>query len=203
MLSEPERRVFDCVKDHLECEDRAPTLAEIAATLGQRSRGSVHRHVQALIDKDYLQREHRGWRGLRLGPAGEAEALSRYEIPLLGQIAAGRPIEAIPGEERFNLAEFFVGPARYALRVTGESMIDAGILDGDTVIIDKSVQPREGDIVVALVDRSEATLKRLGKCDDRFMVELIPENAGMSSMHYAAHRVEFQGVLVGMLRNYR
>lgn len=202
MLTELEQRVFDCVRDHLEREGRAPTIAEIAASLGHRSRGTIHRYVQSLIEKDYLKQERRGWRGLRLGEAGEQQELSRYELPLLGQIAAGRPIEAIPGEDRFNLAEFFVGPARYALRVTGDSMIDAGIFDGDTVIIDKSVPARVGDIVVALVDRSEATLKTLGK-SDRFMVELIPENSAMEPMHYAANRVELQGVLVAMMRNYR
>lgn len=202
MLTELEQRVFDCVKEHINRQGRAPTIAEIAEALGHRSRGTIHRYVQALVEKEYLSQARRGWRGLQLGPAADADDLAAYEIPLLGTIAAGRPIEAIPGESRFSLAEFFVGPTRYALRVTGESMIDAGIFDGDTVIIDKSLTAKRGDIVVALIDRSEATLKTLGK-HDRFMVELIPENKRMAPMQYAAARVELQGVLVAMLRNYR
>lgn len=124
-----------------------------------------------------------------------------FRIPLLGRIAAGQPIEAIEDANYLDLAEFFIGPDRYALRVTGESMIDAGILDGDTVILRKQDTARAGDIVVALIDGQEATLKRLGRIEDG-AVELIPENSGMSTMRYAAHRVSFQGVLVGQLRNY-
>lgn len=124
-----------------------------------------------------------------------------FRIPLLGRIAAGQPIEAIEDANYLDLAEFFIGPDRYALRVSGESMIDVGILDGDTVILRKQDTARTGDIVVALIDGQEATLKRLGMLEDG-VVELIPENSTMSTMHYAAHRVSFQGVLVGQLRSY-
>lgn len=124
-----------------------------------------------------------------------------FRIPLLGRIAAGQPIEAIEDTNYLDLAEFFIGPDRYALRVSGESMIDVGILDGDTVILRKQDTARTGDIVVALIDGQEATLKRLGRVEDG-MVELIPENSTMNKMHYNAKRVSFQGVLVGQLRSY-
>lgn len=124
-----------------------------------------------------------------------------FRIPLLGRIAAGQPIEAIEDANYLDLAEFFIGPDRYALRVTGESMIDAGILDGDTVILRKQDIARTGDIVVALIDGQEATLKRLGRVEGG-QVELIPENSSMNTMRYATHRVSFQGVLVGQLRSY-
>ncbi len=122
-------------------------------------------------------------------------------IPLLGRIAAGQPIEAIEDANYLDLAAFFIGPDRYALRVSGESMMDVGILDGDTVILRKQNTANSGDIVVALIDGQEATLKRLGETKDGF-VELIPENSTMANMRYDAARVSFQGVLVGQLRSY-
>lgn len=120
---------------------------------------------------------------------------------MLGRIAAGLPIEALPDESQLDLAAFFIGPDRYALRVTGDSMMDAGIMDGDTVILHSCNKARSGDIVVALIDEMEATLKRLGEYSDT-VVELIPENSTMAPMRYSAARVSIQGVLVGQLRSY-
>lgn len=124
-----------------------------------------------------------------------------FRIPLLGRIAAGQPIEAIEDANYLDLAAFFIGPDRYALRVSGESMVDVGILDGDTVILRKQNTAQQGDIVVALIDGQEATLKRLGETRDG-VVDLIPENSTMPTMRYDASRVSFQGVLVGQLRSY-
>ena len=122
-------------------------------------------------------------------------------LPLLGRIAAGLPIEAIEDQDHLDLVGLFAGPDRFALRVSGDSMIDAGILDGDTVIVRKRDDANVGDIVVALIDGHEATLKRLGaRTGDT--VELIPANAAMQPMRYAASRVRVQGVLVGQLRRY-
>ena len=129
------------------------------------------------------------------------ETSGDFRIPLLGRIAAGQPIEAIEDANYLDLAAFFIGPDRYALRVTGESMIDVGILDGDTVILRKQNTANTGDIVVALIDGQEATLKRLGQSLDG-IVELMPENTSMATMRYDATRVSFQGVLVGQLRSY-
>lgn len=130
-----------------------------------------------------------------------AHARGDSRIPLLGRIAAGQPIEAIEDANYLDLAAFFIGPDRYALRVTGDSMIDVGILDGDTVILRKQDTARSGDIVVALIDGQEATLKRLGRIQNG-VVELIPENSAMQPMRYDAIRVSFQGILVGQLRSY-
>jgi len=133
--------------------------------------------------------------------ADSANNSEQFKIPLLGTIAAGVPIEAIPDQQHLDLSVFLVGPDRYALRVTGESMIDAGILDGDTVILRKTSVARTGDIVVALIDNQEATLKRLGKTEDG-LTELIPENSGIPTMLYSSKRISIQGVLVGQLRSY-
>lgn len=130
-----------------------------------------------------------------------SDASGPSSIPLLGRIAAGLPIEAIEEQSHLDLAGLFAGPERFALRVSGDSMIDAGILHGDTVIVRKQDVANVGEIVVALIDGQEATLKRLGRVADGF-VELVPANASMETMRYAAARVRFQGVLVGQLRQY-
>ncbi len=198
MLTQLEERMFTFIREQIESNSVSPTIAEIASALNIKSRGTVHRYVQSLIDKGHLERHGTGWRGLKLSSDVEFQ---RYVIPLLGKIAAGQPIEAIEGEEELNVAEFLIGPDRYALRVSGDSMMDAGILDGDTVILRKRNTARTGEIVVALIDRTEATLKTLGAIEGG-MIELIPQNSMMKPMRYAADRVRIQGVLVGQLRTY-
>lgn len=239
-LTHLEARVLAAIERHIRAEGVAPTIAELAVNLRLKSKGTVHRYVQALIAKERLERHGNGWRGLRivglampesssnvehLPGASQSASVSRlcaesnvehpqslpaeitrettgnFRIPLLGRIAAGQPIEAIEDASYLDLAAFFIGPDRYALRVTGESMIDVGILDGDTVILRKQNTANTGDIVVALIDGQEATLKRLGHSRNG-VVELMPENASMTTMRYDARRVSFQGILVGQLRSY-
>lgn len=166
--------------------------------MGIRSRAAVHRHVQALAEAGCIELAPGRKRGIRLiGDAAEG----LLELPLVGRIAAGRPIEAIPGRDTLNLADFFLGPDRFALRVRGDSMSGAGILDGDTVVVQRSATARDRDIVVALIDGDEATLKRIryGKGS----VTLIPENPEMEPMTYEKDRVAVQGVVVGQMRSYR
>ena len=198
MLTQLEERMFAYIREQIESTQQSPTIAEIASALNIKSRGTVHRYVQSLIEKGYLERRGTGWRGLGLSERIEE---SHYVIPLLGKIAAGQPIEAIEGQDELNVAEFLLGPDRYALRVSGDSMCDAGILDGDTVILRKTNIARKGQIVVALIDRTEATLKTLGETING-TVELIPENSVMKPMRYGADRVRIQGVLVGQMRTY-
>jgi len=222
-LTHLESRVRSAIDKHIDQHGQSPTIAELAAALRLKSKGTVHRYVQSLIEKGKLERHGTGWRGLRvsgktavtpkpLKSAGSnvidlvnlpAQRVSSgdFRLPLLGKIAAGQPIEAIEDQAHLDLAEFFIGPDRYALRVSGDSMIDTGILDGDTVILRKTNKVRSGDIVVALIDSQEATLKRLGHYDND-TVELIPENKAMNTMRYSSERVSFQGVLVGQLRSY-
>lgn len=137
----------------------------------------------------------------RSSKVAEPDPDQDYRIPFLGKIAAGMPIEAISNEDHLDLAGFFIGPGRFALRVTGDSMMEAGILDGDTVIVKQQSTARAGDIVVALIDQQEATLKRLGS-QSGDCVELIPENHTMTVMRYSSSRVAIQGVVVGQLRSY-
>lgn len=192
-------KVLQFIRQYLLQHGHAPSLSRIATGLGLRSKTVVHRHVQALVEAGYLQVEPGRHHGISLTGKTATETLS---LPLFGRIAAGRPIEAIADEHTLNLAEFLLGPNRYALRVFGDSMIGAGILDGDTVVVAQRDTANDGDIVVALIDNQEATLKRLKRRKDG-MIELIAANPAIPNMVYAADRVRLQGVVVGQLRSYR
>lgn len=197
MLTPLEQRILGFIRGFIARQGYGPTLLEIGTAMGIQSKGTVHRYVQALRDKGHLARTERGWRGIRLArPPSHATTL-----PLAGRIAAGRPIEAIPQQEEIDLGAMFLGENRYALQVRGDSMIGVGILDGDTIIVERSDTANDGDIVVALVDTEETTLKRLRRLANG-EIELIPENPSMSPMRYTADRVCIQGVLVGQLRQY-
>lgn len=197
MLTTGQHKTLDFIRRYIAREGFAPTLSEIAEGLGVRSRGSVHRQVQALAEAGYITLLAGRKRGIQLT---EAEQQSTNSLPLVGRIAAGQPIEAISGQDKLDLSPI-MGTDRYALVVKGDSMMDIGILDGDTVIIRPCDTARDGDVVVALIDESEATLKRLHHVDGE-MLELVPENKTMKPMRYAAERVRVQGVLVGQLRFY-
>lgn len=199
MLTSLETRMLDFIRDYIVRHGEAPTMTEIGQAIGVNSKGTVHRYVQSLKQKGKLEQNERGWRGIRLT---DTRFTQPSTLPLVGRIAAGHPIEAIPDQEEINLAEMFVGDGTYALQVKGESMIGVGIMDGDIVIIEPRERADYGDIVVALIDEEEATLKRFKRYTDG-RVELSPENPEMQPMVFDPERVRIQGVLVGQLRSYR
>ena len=201
MPTDRSRQVYDFVRAYTARHGYAPKLREIADHLGIASRGVVHRHLRALEEEGFIRIEPDRARGIRLSK-GRAAATRPFSLPLLGRIAAGRPIEAIPGEDEIDLSEFFVNRDRFVLRVQGDSMIEDGILDGDMVIVEKRETAENGEIVVALIDGLEATLKRLQKNRDG-SVTLRPANSRMPPMRYPAARVRIQGVVVGQFRSYR
>lgn len=198
MLTSQENNALKFIRQYLAQYGFAPKFKEIGLAIGVNSQGTVHRYVQALEDKGYIERAKGNARGMNLV---ELPLVSAPTIPLAGKIAAGLPIEAVEDQQELNLAEMFMGPELFALRVSGDSMMDAGILDNDYVIIRKQPVARDGDIVVAMIDRVEATLKRFKRKSER-EVALIPENADMETMVYAAERVNIHGVLVGQMRSY-
>lgn len=197
MLTALEEKILQFITGYMTRHGHAPTLEEIGKGVGMRSRGTVHRYIESLIEKGHLYRDERGWRSLRLAGENSKRLLT---LPLAGRISAGMPIEAIAGEEEFNIAEFLLGPNRYVLKVKGDSMIEAGILDGDYVVVKYTNVAHDGDIVVALVDGQEATLKRFRRNGEQ--IELIPENSELTPLVYPAERVQIQGVLAGQLRGY-
>jgi repressor LexA len=208
MLTDREREVYDFVSAYLRRHGVAPKLKEIAAHLGIASRGVVHRYLRALEAEGLLAIEPEVARGVRLPAARRAPRPARAgtaggaTLPVLGRIAAGLPIEAIPDETEIDLSEFFMGPNRFVLRVAGDSMIEAGILNDDMVIVESRSTARNGEIVVALIDREEATLKYFQRNPDG-SITLKPANRAMSPMRFAAARVAIQGVVVGQMRSYR
>ena len=202
MLTSSEKKTLKFIQKYCIEKGYSPTLTEIAKGIGIKSKGVVHRYIKTLESLNLISISSHRKRGIVLNlEAYENQSVAPI-IPLLGRIAAGQPIEAIEGREEINLADFIMNPDRFALQVSGDSMIEAGILDGDTVIIKHQNTAENGDIIVALIDGLEATLKRLKKLPDG-MILLIPENKLMEGLLYEAKRIQIQGVVVGQLRSYQ
>jgi repressor LexA len=198
MLTDREREVYDFVRAYTHRHGVPPKLREIGAHLGVASRGTVHRYLRAIEAAGLIAITPDRARGVRL----VSKATVRTVLPVLGRIAAGLPIEAIPDETEIDLSEFFMGPNRFVLRVDGESMIEAGILHGDMVIVESRSSARNGEMVVALIDNQEATLKTFLRNPDG-SITLRPANRSMAPMRFTAERVAIQGVVVGQMRSYR
>lgn len=177
---------------------RPPSLSEICRELGLASRGSLHKQVVALVEAGLVEAMNGKQRGVRLIEAANDDDGG---IPLLGLIAAGRPIEALIRDETIALPAWLKVPgACYALRVKGDSMRDAGILDGDVVVVEQRQHARNGETVVALIDGESATLKRIEQKPGEIV--LHPENPAFEAQHYKPEQVAIQGVLVAALRRY-
>lgn len=204
MLTKSQKKTYDFIKGYLENHQIAPTLEEISQGIGLRSKGTVSRYVSALIDKGLLKKSRERGESRRLClPEALVEECSpsTLRLPLLGNIAAGQPIEAISNAEYVEINQFFYGDSLYMLKVKGDSMIEEGIFDGDFVVCDKRDTASNGEIVVALVDELEATLKRI-YWHEPGKVMLCPANSQMSPMEYDADRVAVQGILRCQLRQY-
>ena len=162
------------------------------------------RELPFLIDAQLIEAPERKQRGIRL--SSQAKNLYRQTddeegLPFVGVIAAGRPIEAIEDISYINVPEQIkTGKSCYVLKVKGDSMIEEGIFDGDWVVIEQRSHARNGEIVVALIDKTEATLKFIEQYPHEIL--LIPANSKMEAMRYKPHQVEIQGVLVGQMRSY-
>ncbi len=196
VLTDLERRILDFIVHYAARNDkRTPTLREIGEAVSIRSRGTLHRYVQSLRRKGYLRKSGRGWRNIRLT---RDYARRVTVLPVGGVVGDGRSIRPATGQEEVNFSDLLLGPDRYVLVVSGDSMEDAGIRDGDMVIVNSARTAESDDIVVALVDNGKATLKRLRTHGDR--IELIPADRSLASMIYPAGRVRFQGVVIAQVR---
>jgi repressor LexA len=194
MLSPKQHGTYHFIKDFILQHQYAPTMAEIAAGIGIKSRGVVHRYVQALAEAGLIRVIPGKRRNIEL-----VEDESGTELPLMGEIAAGRPIEAIRSHETIDIAYTLLGNDRYVLKVKGDSMIEDGIYDGDLIICEYAEYANNGETVVALVDDESATLKRFHRNADK-TITLQPANVCMDPMIYAAGRVKIQGIMIGLLR---
>jgi repressor LexA len=197
-LTRRQRAVLESIRESRRRQAHPPTLDELCRSLGLRSRGSLHKHIQALVEAGYVEPLSGKQRGLRLCEPAESDALA---LPLLGRIAAGRPIEALENPQDLEVPRQLRGKGRcYVLQVRGDSMIDDGILDGDWVVIEQRDHARDGEIVVALIDGEEATLKRIEQTLSACI--LHPANSDLAPLSYAPERVRIQGVVVGQMRAY-
>jgi repressor LexA len=196
-LTRRQQQIYEYLVDNAGHFDHPPTHDELCQALGLSSRGSLHKHIQALVRAGLVEPmdgSHRGIRLIEQPPVAEG-------IPLLGRIAAGRPIEAVTQPETMQVPEELLGRGIcYVLQVSGDSMLEVGILDGDYVVIEQRDSANNGEIVVALVRNEEVTLKRIEQKPGE--VVLHPANAGMEAMRYTPDEVQIQGVLRGLLRSY-
>lgn len=230
MLTKKQRDLLIYIHEKIATGDVAPSFDEMKDALGLKSKSGIHRLINALVDRGFLERLPNKARALNVrrlpegyepGERDVTEAAQKarlvhnlkdftveqdrrliVQVPLCGKIAAGSPIEAIQHEgQAIEIPSSLLGRGEhYALTIDGDSMVEAGIQDGDVVLIQKTDRADNGDIVVALIDGQEATLKRLRRRGGH--VDLIPENRHYEIRTYEADRVHIQGKLSGLFRQY-
>jgi len=204
-ITRRQRQVYDFIADFVQKNGYSPSYDEIRMGLELNSLATVHKHITNLEKKGLLRRDYNRSRSIDLlqpkGRLKQVMSLSTHLVlPLVGRIAAGRPIEAVENPETISLADFVRSKEVFVLEVRGESMQDEHILSGDYVLVEKTKSAHNGDIVVALVQGSEATLKRLYREGDT--IRLQPSNAAMQPLILPADAVEVQGRVIGVLRKY-
>lgn len=203
-LTKKQKEILDYISQHIEVHGYAPSYREIGEAFKLSSVATVAAHVETLIEKGYLQKHDNQARSLQLMKPEDFEEEHHVGLPILGLIAAGRPIETIESShaETLEVPPFMVGRRNsYVLQVKGESMIEDGILDGDYVVVQEKEVPSNGEMVVALVNGQEATLKRYYK--ERDHIRLQPANSAMEPIFIKPGTpIQIQGVVIGVIRKY-
>ncbi len=207
-LTRKQQELLDFLVTNHNQFSQPPTLDELCFAMGLKSRGSLHKHIRGLINAGLVEAPNRKQRGVRLTEqslaikSADNNEVDDHLTPFVGAIAAGRPIEALINISYMSIPdEIKTDNSCYILQVKGDSMIDDGIFDGDWVIIEQRSYARNGEIVVALIDKADATLKYIEQYPHETV--LIPANKNMSPMHFQPQQVEIQGVLVGQMRSYK
>ena len=193
-LTARQRDIYEFLKDLILNRGYGPTVREIGSQFGIRSPNGVMCHLKALEKKGLITREPHMSRAIQLTESPEA----RMSLPLAGQIAAGSPVLAVEEDERIDFSSMFDSDEHFCLRVKGDSMIEDQISEGDYVVVKKQGSCRDGEIVVALIDGQEATLKRFYKESNRIRLE--PANSKMKPIF--SDNVEIMGVVIGVVRRY-
>jgi repressor LexA len=206
-VTKRQKEVLDFVATFVEENGYSPSYEEIARGLNLASLATVHKHISTLETKQYLKRGFNQSRSLDLGPKYIHEQRKHrqetsLEIPLLGRIAAGAPVEAIEQRETVQFGDFLGNQDVFALEVRGDSMIEDHICSGDFVLAEKTSQAKDGDIVVALIRGAETTLKRFYR-EPGDRVRLQPANSALQPIFVAGKDLEIQGRLLAVLRKYR
>jgi len=215
MLTSKQHELLNFIHERLSATGVSPSFDEMREALDLKSKSGVHRLISALEERQFIRRLPNRARALEVlrmpemaspappapKPVLPAAANDTIEIPLHGRIAAGTPIEALQGSEAFAVPAALLGPGEhYALEVSGDSMVEEGILDGDYALIRKVDTARDGEIVVALIDNEEATLKTYRR--EGQMIRLDPANRTYEPQRYDEGRVTIQGRLAGLIRRY-
>lgn len=195
-LTKRQKELLDFISQFIESHDYAPSYREIADGMKLGSIATVAVHLDNLKMKGYLTKDFNEARSLQLTPRWDERV---FEIPLMGLIAAGSPIEAIRTNETIDIPKDMMGKNVFALKVRGDSMIEEGIFDGDYIIIEQTSTPNNGDIVVALLDNENATLKRFYREKDH--VRLQPSNPKYGPIR--VKKVMIQGRVKGVIRKFR
>ena len=200
-LTKRQKEILAYLRGHIAEHGYAPSFEEIAEQFTFASLATVHEHLTNLERKGYIRRQYNESRSIEvLPPRGTAKAT---EIPLLGKVAAGLPIESLMHDESIAVPDEILprrGP-NYALKVAGNSMIDEHIVDGDYVVVHGREEAQNGEMVIALVNGSEATVKKFYR-ETGGWIRLQPANTTMSPMRYQERDVLIQGVVVGIIRKY-
>jgi len=205
-LTPKQLHILTRIRDSRLTRGYSPTMQELADELGV-SKVTIFEHIEALIRKGVLRRQANKARSLELSPAAVVpDEQRRSRLPYVGTIAAGAPIEAVEDRQYLDLEEIFAATRggapgdRFVLKVRGDSMIDEHIRDGDYVVIEKRHTARTGETVVALIDNGEATLKKYYRDKDR--VRLQPANEKYEPIYVEPARLQIQGIVVGVIRQY-
>jgi len=206
-VTKRQKQVLDFVAHFVDDNGYSPSYEEIARGLNLASLATVHKHISTLETKQYLKRGFNQSRSLDLGPKYIQEQRkhrqdSSMEIPLLGRIAAGSPVEAMEQREKVRFGDFLGNPDVFALEVRGDSMIEDHICSGDLVLIERTTQVKDGDIVVALIKGAETTLKRFYR-EPGERARLQPANSSLQPIYVAMKDLEIQGRLLAVLRKYK
>lgn len=229
MLTAKQHELIRFIQQRLEDTGISPSFEEMKEALDLKSKSGVHRLISALEERGFIRRLPNRARALEVlkqpedavvggargkaasnvvampaaarAPAAPQPANDVVELPLHGRIAAGMPIEALEGQATLPVPAALLGPGEhYALEVSGDSMVEAGIFDGDFALVKRTDSARDGEIVVALVNNEEATLKYLRRESGK--IRLDPANAMYDPQYYDPHQVQVQGKLAGLLRRY-
>ncbi len=198
MLTRKEQQTYDFITRYYKKYGEAPLLRQIAEGIGIKSKGVAHRYVEALIKDKKIKKlpyKHRG------NVINQKRISSSLKIMSFGKIVAGSPVDAISDKDIIELDHIFSNEKCFALKVQGNSMIEAGINDGDWVIVEKQNKPIASKIMVILIDNQEVTLKYIKQINSE-TVKLIPANKSLSSKSYNISRISVQGVIVGQIRVY-
>lgn len=193
LLTTRQKAIYDFIKSKILNRGYGPTVREIGTAFKIKSPNGVMCHLKALEKKGLITREAHMSRAIQI-----TEPLTKMSLPLAGRIAAGSPLMAIEQSETIDFSSLFGSDNQFCLKVTGNSMIEAQIADGDYVVVKKQRTCRDGDIVVALINGEDATLKRFYK--EAHRVRLEPANSTMQPIY--SSKVEIMGVVTGVIRRY-